>query len=381
MGKKLGYRDVTGALVAPDFVWMRVSGDGRAHGYRYKKITIRPVIIKKQPLFQVSFWDGKKDIAQNYEQDRAFHLLGILLRSKVTSFVIQKTDSLIQYEARDGQLIERTHKSSVEKSVSHDRVATEKIPLNTPFLKVIGLTTLEGKVAADKKDKWKQVSEFIKQIEATCDTTTLNNPVTVVDFGCGNAYLTFCLYFYLKEVLKLSVNVIGIDQNEELIHENNKHVAECGFEGISFKSGAIKGFELPQVDIAVALHACDTATDDALISAVNSKATYIFVSPCCHHHLQAKKEVARSEEISRFPILRERLTDIVTDTARALAVGARGYSVDLFEFVPDIHTPRNVLLRARKTKEDVTRSFFDEFTKKWNITPYIAQLLPDTINK
>jgi hypothetical protein len=95
--------------------------------------------------------------------------------------------------------------------------------------------------------------------------------------------------------------------------------------------------------------------------------------------LQAKKEVARSEEISRFPILRERLTDIVTDTARGLAVGARGYKVDLFEFVPDIHTPRNVLIRAHKTESETSRTYFDEFTKKWNITPYIAQLLPDTI--
>lgn len=381
MGKKLGYKDLTGALVAPDFVWMRITGDGRAHGYRYKKITIRPVVIKSVPLFQISYWDGKKDIAQNYEQDRAFHLLGILLRSKITSFVIQKTDTLVQYEVRDGQIIERTHKKSAQKSVSHDKVVTEKIPLNTPFLHVIGLTTEDGRVVSDKKDKWKQVTEFIKQVETTCDITKFNTPVTVVDFGCGNAYLTFCLYFFLKEVLKLDVTVLGIDQNEELIYENNRHARDCGFEGISFQSGPIKGFEQSGLDIAVALHACDTATDDALISAVNSNATYIFVSPCCHHHLQAKKEVARSEEISRFPILRERLTDIVTDTARALAVGARGYTVDLFEFVPDIHTPRNVLIRAIKTNNEVTRSFYDEFTKKWNITPYITQLLPDRIDK
>jgi SAM-dependent methyltransferase len=263
--------------------------------------------------------------------------------------------------------------------VTHDKVTTQKIPLTTPFLHVIGLTTADGKIVSERKDKWKQVTEFIKQVETTCTPESFGEEVVVVDFGCGNAYLTFCLYYYLKEVMKLPVTVIGIDQNTDLIYENNRHARECGFEGISFQSGEIKGFQMGKIDIAVALHACDTATDDALIAAVESNATYIFVSPCCHHHLQAKKEVARSEEISRFPILRERLTDIVTDTARGLAVGARGYKVDLFEFVPDIHTPRNVLIRAHKTESETSRTYFDEFTKKWNITPYIAQLLPDTI--
>ncbi|MBP7118707.1 SAM-dependent methyltransferase [Candidatus Woesebacteria bacterium] len=379
MGKKVGYLELTGALTAPDFVWMRISGDGRAHGYRYKKITIRPVVIKNRPYFQISFWDGKKDIAQNYEEDRAFHLLGILLRSHITSLVIQKTDALVQYEVKDGQMIERIHKSNAEKNVTHDKVTTQKIPLTTPFLQVIGLTTADGKIVSERKDKWKQVTEFIKQVETTCTPESFGEEVVVVDFGCGNAYLTFCLYYYLKEVMKLPVTVIGIDQNTDLIYENNRHARECGFEGISFQSGEIKGFQMGKIDIAVALHACDTATDDALIAAVESNATYIFVSPCCHHHLQAKKEVARSEEISRFPILRERLTDIVTDTARGLAVGARGYKVDLFEFVPDIHTPRNVLIRAHQTESKTSRTYFDEFTKKWNITPYIAQLLPDTI--
>jgi len=364
---------ISDSVFNPSFVKGVFRGTGRNEYTHWNEVIVRSVKIKNRLQYQFSFFDDKKDITKNYKEKEARYHLGKVLRSRITGVVITLADRKIQFESRGREVVRHVHKTETKPDFLHDKKQPEVIPLSEPFLEVIGFTTTEGKIAADKKDKWKQVTEFIAQIALTCSFPEGKN-IQVVDYGCGNAYLTFCLYYYLSNIRKLSVEVIGIDRNPELVNANIGHAKQVGFENLTFIEGDIDPNREATIDIAVALHACDTATDDALISAVNSGAKYIFISPCCHHHLQSLKQVGKAETISRFPILKERMADIVTDTARALAVGAHGYDVEIIEFVPDIHTPRNVLIKAAKNKKSKTREHYDLFISSWGITPYIEKL-------
>jgi SAM-dependent methyltransferase len=279
----------------------------------------------------------------------------------------------------------------------HDRKKPRLLPEDDPVLVALGISDAQGRVKPSRQAKYRQVEEFLRSLGPAVEDAvasgklragTAEDPLRVVDLGCGNAYLTFAAYAYLSRVLQLPVHVTGVDVKAQS-REHNTAVAESlGIAGaMTFVQGDIGSARLPQPpDVVLALHACDTATDDALARAVQWEASLVLAAPCCHHDVAAQLRRTPTPTpyslLTRHGILRERFADTLTDAMRASVLRLVGYRVDVIEFVESQHTPRNTLLRAVRTgatpSESVRREL-EDVTTTWGVHPKLAELLGDRL--
>lgn len=276
-------------------------------------------------------------------------------------------------------------------SRSHDRDKHRLIGADDPLLRALGITDGEGRVRPGRADKYRQVEEFARQLEATLADAfsagalrrpTAAEPLRVVDLGAGNAYLTFVAHRVLTARLGLPVALVGVDVKEQSRTHNSAIAAELGVD-IAFEQASIQDYLPAQPpEVVLALHACDTATDDALARAVGWGAAVVLAAPCCHHDIAAQLRRVEAPApygvLLRSGILRERFADTLTDALRASLLRERGYRVDVVEFVASEHTPRNTLLRAIRTGAspgpDGAREYAD-IVAAWGLKPRLGELL------
>ena len=329
-------------------------GKYRGGDKEFQNIFITRIDTKDGEKLSFKFRYKTKDIVKNYDYEPGVRLADEILGKDFLSGTLFTTenDFTIDYSKKriPKLYIKKATLSSSEISV-HNKLKSRFVNSESKYLYLLGITTQDGKVKADKNDKFRQVDKFIEIIDSLYRTSDLRNreEIKIIDMGSGKSYLTFAMYDYFKNTLLKKITINGIEQRAELVKLSNNFAEECGFDKLTFIYGNIKNTEFENADIAVALHACDTATDDAIYNAIRSEAEIIVLAPCCHKYVRKKMQSPEAlKGIYKHGILFERLGVSVTDALRALTLEFFGYETKVFEFISSEHTAKNTMITAVK---------------------------------
>jgi len=359
------------------FVRAVLSGRRRNMQTEYERIDIKPVLIKEEIKWQIISSDGKKDITKNVEID--FNFTELLISGYANLQVDTQSESYQVRISKKDEALVSVSKVKLSRDLAHDRQKQRMLAESNQVFKALDMSDLLGRIKPSKMDKYKQVDEFLRLISQTLDSDLLKqDEISVVDLGCGHAYLTFAVGEFLKDKYK-KVSILGVDERDESKEHNEKVALKLKVEA-KFIAAKIADTPNQRVDIAIALHACDTATDDAIYWAVKNNAKVIMAAPCCMHDLQT--QVTQVPEpwglLTKYGLVSERLIDLITDSLRAQILKLLGYRVDIVEFIGGEHTARNILIRAVKTNQsasDIDKDRYQQMLTQWQIKPYLAKLL------
>ncbi len=384
-------------LLDPDSL-VRAVASGRQRGTQppWRRVELRWVDLKAGRHLQVVAYDDTQAHTSNHAVgDAARDAVDDLLEVPFGNWHVETTTEIHQVRVtKKLEAVVATQRRAQEAAADrgHDRAKQRLIPEDAPLLRVLGISDAQGRVKPTRRDKYRQVEEFVRLLDAAIADArakghlrrgTPQDPLRVVDLGCGNAYLTFAAYEHLHRTLGLDVRITGVDVKQQSADHNARVAGELGIEA-DFVVGSIADVELdPAPDVVLALHACDTATDDALARAIAWEAPLALAAPCCHHDIAAQLRRNPTPEpyamLTRHGILRERLADTLTDGLRASLLRIHGYRTDVVEFVDSAHTPRNTLLRATRTgavlKGGSVRREYEELVAAWGIQPRLGTLL------
>lgn len=357
-------------------------------GAGLQKVRLRPLLLKGRLTFQAEEQRGKQAFHRNLDQEQARVYLTELLESELSQLeaaspagqatVLVSKKGTVTVKIKKTARIQAPDTAAV--SLSHNRrkkyVLEEGKPV--PFLVDLGVMTADGRVVHSKYDKFRQINRFLEFIEDILPNLDRNRESVIIDFGCGKSYLTFAMYYYLKELKGYPVRIIGLDLKKDVIERCGRLSRQYGFDGLSFCHGDIGSFEgVEQVDMVVTLHACDTATDYALEKAVRWGAKVILSVPCCQHELNGQMENRLMQPVFQYGLIRERMAALYTDALRAQILESRGYRTQILEFIDMEHTPKNLLIRAvRQGKPKDNGAWLGEITEFLHVDPLLARLLP-----
>ena len=359
------------------FVRAVLSGRRRNMQTEFERIDIKPVLIKEELKWQIISSDGKKDITKNVEID--FNFTQLFSSGYANLVVDTQTESYQVRISKKDEALVSVSKVNLSRDLSHDRQKQRMLAESNQVFKALDMSDLLGRIKPSKMDKYKQVDEFLRLISQTLDAELLKqDEISVVDLGCGHAYLTFAVGEFLKDKYK-KVSILGVDERDESKEHNEKVALKLKVEA-KFIAAKISDTPNQVVDIAIALHACDTATDDAIYWAVKNNAQVIMAAPCCMHELQTQIKEAPEPWalLTKNGLVKERLVDLMTDSLRAQILKLLGYRVDIVEFIGGEHTARNILIRAVKTNQssaDIDKDRYQQMLSQWQIKPYLAKLL------
>ncbi|MBL8932095.1 MAG: SAM-dependent methyltransferase [Kineosporiaceae bacterium] len=377
------------------------AGRRRAASPAHLRADLRPVDLKTGRHLQVTTTDGRTPTTTNHGPPGMAAAVDALLAEPFGTWFVETLDRVVQLRVtKRGEA--QVHTSGTSRRVvqptprAHDRERHRLLDPGDPLFDALG---------ADA-DKRRQVDAFLRQLEpmvvhAVQAARGQGRPVHVLDLGCGNAYLTFAAHRFLTERVgdELGVHTVGIDQRPDMVARNARLAAELGLDGLAFGVGEIATADPgpAPVDLVLALHACDTATDDALARAVQWQTPLALAAPCCHHDIQRRLQANRRagteipepyQAIWRHRILGQRFADVLTDALRADVLRVVGFEVDVVEFVDSRHTPRNALLRVRRRPGGLPEQEYrrrvtelNDLTRQWSVRPRLAELLQDRFDE
>ena len=367
---------------------LRMTISGKRHGELADKVKIRPVKLKEELYFQTSVSDGKKEFHKNYEKAELLEQLDHWLRKDYRQLQMDTTTQSIQ------ALVSKKGKATVKQKIARDMRSARVLDHNRkkrylleegtpiPFLVDLGVMTAEGAIVRSRYDKFRQINRYLEFVEDILPELDKDRELTLIDFGCGKSYLTFALYYYLTVKKQYRIRMIGLDLKKDVMEHCQELAEKYGYDRLTFLTGDIADYDgVEQVDMVVSLHACDTATDYALVKALQWNAKVIFAVPCCHHELNRQMHSTEMNPVLKYGLIQERMAALMTDAFRADVLELEGYQVQVLEFIDMEHTPKNILIRAVKQnmplpseKKEKLLDSLQTCMGIWNVNPLFYRL-------
>ena len=364
--------------------FIKITASSPKESAEYEKITLRPVIIKGKNCYQ----------AERFKENKVFHLnieSGDFERwltenlcdySQICLFNAGKT---VTFFAGKGKIKRSESKNNLKAEINLSNNREKEYILkegeNIPPLVDLGVFTQDFKIVKSKYDKYKQINRFVERIDDECGKID-KEEVCILDFGCGKSYLTFIVYYYFAKIKGKKVKIIGYDLKADVVENCNKIAKKYGYENLEFVVADVKKDVLydREIDIVISLHACDTATDYALYYAISKGVKNIFSVPCCQHEINLSiKKGGDMDCLLKYGIIKERVSALLTDSIRAMILEDKGYKVDVIEFVDLAHSPKNLMIRAKKTRgeKEVNAPEIERLQNLYGFTQTLYKLIKD----
>lgn len=382
-------RDFFEEILNQDLIQIVASGTKDAE--RASKAKVRPVTIRGRLLFQETLYRNAQVFHRNCEREEMLerlleHMGGLFRQAQVTwgageaTVLVGKRGS-VSLRRRNRRPADCPGAGKETADMAHDRsrqyILQEGRPVD--FMVELGVQTPDGKVIKSKYDKFRQINRYLEFIEDILDKLPGDRTLRIIDFGCGKSYLTFAMYYYLHELLQRDVRVTGLDLKGDVIRRCSLLAESLGYEKLDFQEGDISGFqEDGQVDMVVSLHACDKATDYALAKAVKWGASVIMAVPCCQHELNGQIRCQALGPILKYGLIKERMAALITDALRAGLLERSGYDTQILEFIDMEHTPKNLMIRAvrsRRMRPGGEKDSLDQVMELLQVDPTLKSLL------
>lgn len=381
------FEKLTAALQQGSFVKLTLSKPV-AKSDELRNVYIKPVRIKDRLMYSFTYRYDRRDETLNYDMEQFVSLIESLLNDRfLSASLFTVTEDITLLISRKGKptLICKPVKEYREADLEHDHVKNRLIDPRNIWWFRLGLTTREGKVLADMQHKFKQICKYVEIVDSLIRNTSFDDELRIAYMGAGKGYLTFALYEHLSKHYNKRFILEGVEVREDIVLKVNEIIRDCQMPDFDFIHSTIEDYKPQRIDVLIALHACNTATDDAIIKGIENNAKLLICAPCCHKQIRAEMEKSGvSDCMTRYGIFLERQAVMITDTIRALIMEYFGYKTQIMEFIEMEHTPKNVLLVGRKTvvepdKELIIRQI-QELKKRYGIQRHYLERIFELMN-
>lgn len=318
-----------------------------------RNIFARPIELKGQPMLSFTLRYLSRDEVKNHSIEEGLAMIGLWLGNDFLNanlFTLSEDVSILYNRKRKARLFVKPASHTDKPTLSHDKEKKRMIAAESAnYLTALGITNQEGQVLKSGQKKFRQINKYIEIIDSLLSQQDLGDHPHIVDMGSGKGYLTFALYDHLRNHKKVAASMVGIELRPKLVDFCNELAQSTGFEKLQFLAQDIEEYKAEKIDMLIALHACDIATDIAIAKGIKAGASTIVVAPCCHKQIRKEMQCETAlQSVLKHGILEERQAELVTDGIRALLLEAHGYKTKVFEFISTEHTPKNLMITATK---------------------------------
>ena len=329
-----------------------------------RNVYVKPILLKNNKMYQFTFRYERRDETKNFDDNQAMRQVRSLVPDvfqNVSLFTLTEDVTLLVSKKGKPALMCRKTNEIREADLSHDHEKQRLIDPANPWWHLLGLTTRDGKVTADMQHKFKQICKYVEIVDGVMRQTKFGDEIHIADMGAGKGYLTFALYEYLTTHYDKKIVMEGVEIRKDLVLKINDIIEKCKdarpcVSTIHFVQNSIDDYKPSSLDVLIALHACDTATDDAILKGIRNNAKLIICAPCCHKQIRREMEKSgKYDSITKYGIFLERQAVMITDAVRALVLEYCGYKTQVMEFIEIDNTPKNVLLVGRKSDKPVDK--------------------------
>ena len=324
-----------------------------------RNIYVKPILLKNNKMYQFTYRYERRDETKNFDAVQMMEQVRILVPDKfqnVSLFTLSEDVTLLVSKKGKPTMMCKKVQESREQDLSHDHEKQRLIDPTKPWWFLLGLTTREGKVLADMQHKFKQICKYVEIVDGVMRQAKLGDEIHIADMGAGKGYLTFALYEYLTSHYDKKIVMEGVEIRKDLVEKINDIIQKCQLNNFKFVENSIENYQPLKLDVLIALHACDTATDDAILKGIRNNAKLIICAPCCHKQIRREMEKSgKTDAIIKHGIFLERQAVMITDAVRALVLDYCGYKTQVMEFIEIDNTPKNVLLVGRKSDKPVDK--------------------------